>query len=417
MGSLYWKSEPSGHAAPLLQVSTIKPANGGREKREEIEERRQRRLYRGGRMGLTGCQALEEWCRLLLNSYSGVNINNMTSSWADGKAFCALIHSHRPDLINWEAVKRNNSYQNCQLAFLTAETGLGITALLDVSDVARGCPDRLSILTYVSQFYHTFQSDSPDSGISSPSEEQDRTRRGKVRGGVHSLINIRRSRSVSASPPIQKENPFRREFLEHVGSKAETSPCKKLVNKFHKQKSVEQQPVRLRHQNTAGEKKTRRLVRSMFVEPLQDTEKHPEQEKNIKPIEKFQNGRKSLIIGPRPYRNIVGSADTESQSILSKTWDYLQEKRKRSQSQPPVDKKEKRKFDFLSTSNFNKIPVSKNNLNTVIPSNKDTLDSQKKTANPKENIQRRPKQRNSKETEKSSLITPNFCNFQKFEFT
>ena len=58
----------------------------------------------------------------------------------------------------------------------------------------------------------------------------------------------------------------------------------------------------------------------MFVEPLQgwsvsiarllrnlsfissDTEKHPEQEKNIKPIEKFQNGRKSLIIGPRPYR-------------------------------------------------------------------------------------------------------------------
>ena len=66
--------------------------------------------------------------------------------------------------------------RNCQLAFLTAETGLGITALLDVSDVARGCPDRLSILTYVSQFYHTFQSDSPDSGISSPSEEQNRVR-------------------------------------------------------------------------------------------------------------------------------------------------------------------------------------------------------------------------------------------------
>jgi len=369
-------------------------------------------------MGLTGCQALEEWCRLLLNSYSGVNINNMTSSWSDGKAFCALIHSHRPDLINWEAVKRNNSYQNCHLAFQTAQVSLGISALLDVADVARGCPDRLSILTYVSQFYHSFQADSPDSGISSPSEEQDRaSRRGAVRGGVHSLINIRRSRSVSASPPIQKENPFRREFLEHVSSKAETSPCKKLVNKFHKQKSVEQPPVRLRHQNTAGEKKTRRLVRSMFVEPLQDTEKHPEQEKNIKPREKFQNGRKSLIIGPRPYRNIVGSADTESQSILSKTQNYLQEKRKRSQSQPPVDKKEKRKFDFLSTSNFNKIPVSKNNINAVTPSNKDTLDSFKKTANPKETIQRRPKLKNNREAEKSSLITPNFCNFQKFEFT
>ena len=66
--------------------------------------------------------------------------------------------------------------RNCQLAFLTAEVGLGITPLLDVADVARGCPDRLSILTYVSQFYHTFQAGSTDSGISSPSEEQDRTR-------------------------------------------------------------------------------------------------------------------------------------------------------------------------------------------------------------------------------------------------
>ena len=68
-------------------------------------------LRERGRMGLTGCQALEEWCRLLLNSYPGVNITNMTSAWADGRAFCALIHSQRPDLIDWETVKRSNSYQ------------------------------------------------------------------------------------------------------------------------------------------------------------------------------------------------------------------------------------------------------------------------------------------------------------------
>ena len=56
---------------------------------------------------------------------------------------------------------------------------------------------------------------------------------------------------------------------DHISSRAEKSPCKKLVNKFHKQKSCEQQSVRLRHQNTEGENKTRRLVRSMFVEPSQ----------------------------------------------------------------------------------------------------------------------------------------------------
>ena len=40
------------------------------------------------------------------------------------------------------------------------------------------------------------------------------------RGGVHSLLSGRRSRSVSASPPIQKENPFRQEFLGEFHTKS-----------------------------------------------------------------------------------------------------------------------------------------------------------------------------------------------------
>ena len=64
-------------------------------------------------MTMSGCQALEEWCRLVLGSYSssGVSITNMTSSWSDGKAFCALIHAYRPDLIDWDTVKTNSAAQ------------------------------------------------------------------------------------------------------------------------------------------------------------------------------------------------------------------------------------------------------------------------------------------------------------------
>lgn len=63
--------------------------------------------------------------------YHNVNVRNFTTSWRDGLAFNALIHKHRPDLINLEKLSKATPTYNLNNAFNIAEDKLGLTKLLD----------------------------------------------------------------------------------------------------------------------------------------------------------------------------------------------------------------------------------------------------------------------------------------------
>uniref|UniRef100_A0A6Q2YXX1 Spectrin beta chain n=1 Tax=Esox lucius TaxID=8010 RepID=A0A6Q2YXX1_ESOLU len=100
--------------------------------------------------------ALLLWCQMKTAGYSEVNIQNFTTCWRDGLAFNALIHRHRPDLIEFHKLIRSNATHNLQQAFNVAEQNLGLTKLLDPEDVNTENPDEKSIITYVVSYYHYF---------------------------------------------------------------------------------------------------------------------------------------------------------------------------------------------------------------------------------------------------------------------
>ncbi|XP_038572139.1 dystrophin isoform X4 [Micropterus salmoides] len=97
---------------------------------------------------------LLSWVRQNTRQYPQVNVVNFSSSWNDGLAFNALIHSHRPELFDWSSVEKKTSpIDRLEHAFNKAEQHLGIERLLDPEDVAVPHPDKKSVIMYVTSLF------------------------------------------------------------------------------------------------------------------------------------------------------------------------------------------------------------------------------------------------------------------------
>merc|ERR1712088_40109 len=106
---------------------------------------------------MTAKEGLLLWCQRKTAPYKNVNVQNFHLSWRDGLAFCALIHRHRPDLLDYSKLSKDNPLDNLNLAFDIAEKYLDIPRMLDAEDlVTTERPDTKAVVTCVSSYYHTF---------------------------------------------------------------------------------------------------------------------------------------------------------------------------------------------------------------------------------------------------------------------
>ncbi|KAM6954418.1 smoothelin [Aplochiton taeniatus] len=96
-------------------------------------------------------QMLLDWCRAKTRSYENVSIQNFSSSWSDGMAFCALVHNFFPEAFDYSTLSPSNRRQNFEVAFSTAETYANCMPLLEVEDmmIMGKKPDSKCVFTYV----------------------------------------------------------------------------------------------------------------------------------------------------------------------------------------------------------------------------------------------------------------------------
>ncbi|XP_022380546.1 smoothelin-like protein 2 [Enhydra lutris kenyoni] len=101
-------------------------------------------------------QLLLEWCRKKTLGYQHVDLQNFSSSWSDGMAFCALVHSFFPDAFDYSALSPAQRQKNFELAFTMAENLANCERLIEVEDmmVMGHRPDPMCVFTYVQSLYN-----------------------------------------------------------------------------------------------------------------------------------------------------------------------------------------------------------------------------------------------------------------------
>lgn len=111
----------------------------------------------------TAKEGLLLWVQKKTKGYEHVDppgVKNFSTAWSSGMAFCALIHRHRPNMLDYAALDPKDAAGNLEKAFSVAEE-LGIPRLLDVEDLTESVrPDERSVMTQVSEYFRVFAAES-----------------------------------------------------------------------------------------------------------------------------------------------------------------------------------------------------------------------------------------------------------------
>merc|ERR1719295_2314136 len=133
------------HAGVALELGIVRPQEG-----------KASRICMSPQM-----EAILIWCQCRTRDYENVNITNFTNCWADGLAFCALIHHFFPQAFDYTKLTKENRKQNYELAFQTGERLAGIPDFISGDDmdemISSGRLDPKVVFAYVQEVYRALK--------------------------------------------------------------------------------------------------------------------------------------------------------------------------------------------------------------------------------------------------------------------
>ncbi|XP_065100158.1 cytospin-A isoform X3 [Paramisgurnus dabryanus] len=150
-----------GSSSPQLSLSSnssptasVTPTSRGRLR----EERKDPLCALAREYGGSKRNALLRWCQKKTEGYQqNIDITNFSSSWNDGLAFCAILHTYLPAHIPYHELNGQDKRQNFTLAFQAAES-VGIKSTLDIGEMVHTeRPDWQRVMTYVTAIYKYFE--------------------------------------------------------------------------------------------------------------------------------------------------------------------------------------------------------------------------------------------------------------------
>nr|XP_020454873.1 cytospin-A [Monopterus albus] len=148
----------SAASSPLSLSSSSPTASITPTTRSRLREERKDPLSALAReYGGSKRNALLKWCQKKTEGYQNIDITNFSSSWNDGLAFCAVLHTYLPAHIPYQELTSQEKRRNFTLAFQAAES-VGIKCTLDINEMVHTeRPDWQSVMSYVTAIYKYFE--------------------------------------------------------------------------------------------------------------------------------------------------------------------------------------------------------------------------------------------------------------------